>query len=142
VTAGYAYVEAAYLYGDDYDANAGRCRTRWAKAHRENLFGVTQYDYYQQVRYCWRSGVITRFHRDRWTGQTGLGWSFDGHIGTNCGAEGCDGRTGAYSENAWTQGAYHICWTVWGVGYCVNKYPLISITVYADGSSYASISGA
>jgi hypothetical protein len=120
-----------------YDSNAGRCRYKYGEAHRNNHFGVRMWTYYQQVHYCWRNGVITRFHRDRWTGSTFLGWSFDGNIAGNCNLEGCDGKTGTYSSNAWTQGKYHVGFTVAGFGYVVNKYPQINITVYADGSAIA-----
>jgi hypothetical protein len=124
---------------DSADASAGRCRTRWAVARRKNVAGIRVFTYYEQVRWCWNGlfSKVTLFHRDRWTGSTNLGWSFDGHVSTNCGAEDCHGMTGSTVEEAWTQGHYHVGFTVLGIGYVVNKYPVVDITVHSDGTSSA-----
>jgi len=124
---------AAYGYAK------GTCRTRWARATRRNLAWMVVFRYTQQVRWCWSGGVITYFWRDRWPSDTAFGWTFDGHIGSNCVAEHCSGRgVGTYSADAWTQGAFHVC-VVW---YCPTKYPLVSVWVRGDGVSGASASGA
>jgi hypothetical protein len=124
---------------DAYEYSPGTCRTRWARATRRNLAHMIVFRYNQQVRWCYRSNLITYFWRDRWPSNTAFGWSFDGHIGTNCAYEHCPGRgVGTYSTTAWTQGAFHVC-LAW---YCVHKYPLVSIWVHGDGGSGASASGA
>jgi hypothetical protein len=135
--------ESFSAYGfDSYDAAAGRCRTRWAKYKFVNLTHTfTLWTYYQQVRWCWRGGIVTAFRRDRWSGGTSLGWTFDGHVYTNCGptdVEHCTGKVGAYSENAMTEGHYHVCLGVIGINICRNKYPWLSITVHGDGGSLAN----
>jgi hypothetical protein len=122
-----------------YEYAPGTCRTRWARATRRNLIRMPVFRYTEQVRWCWRSGLITYFHRDRWPSDTAFGWSFDGHVGSNCTYEHCPGRgVGTYSTNAWTQGSFHVCVP----SYCVHKYPLVNIWVHGDGGSGASWSGA
>ncbi|MGB2876085.1 MAG: hypothetical protein WBB76_11515 [Gaiellaceae bacterium] len=122
-----------------YEYSRGMCRTRWARATRRNLAWIIVFQYTEQVRWCWNGGRITYFWRDRWPSDTKFGWTFDGHIGTNCTYEHCSGRgVGAYSADAWTQGSFHACIT-W---FCVHKYPIIDIWVNGDGGSGASASGA
>lgn len=124
---------------DEYDYAPGICRTRWARATRRNLAHLVVYRYNEQVRWCYRNNVITYFWRDRWPSATSFGWSFDGHIGTNCAYEHCPNRgVGTYSTDAWTQGHFHVCVT-W---YCTHKYPIVDIWVHGDGGSGASASGA
>jgi hypothetical protein len=122
-----------------YEFASGTCRTRWARATRRNLLRFAVFRYNEQVRWCWRGGLITYFHRDRWPSDTAFGWSFDGHVGSNCTYEHCPGRgVGTYSTNAWAQGSFHVCVP----SYCVHKYPLVNIWVHGDGGSGASWSGA
>ncbi|MDQ2910887.1 MAG: hypothetical protein M3R39_07735 [Actinomycetota bacterium] len=141
VDCGYGDIETG-VYTESFDAYAyspGTCRTRYARATRHNLAWRIVFRYNEQVRWCWRGGVITYFWRDRWPSDTSFGWSFDGHIGSNCAYEHCVGRgVGTYSTDAWTQGAFHAC-----VGwYCPHKYPIVDIWVHGDGGSGASVSGA
>ena len=124
---------------DKYDGSPGTCRTRWARATRKNLLHMVVFRYYEQVRWCWQNNLITYFWRDRWPSDTSFGWSFDGHIGTNCRYEHCPGRgVGTYRTNAWTQGHFHVCVP----SYCPHKYPLVNIWVHGDGGSGAEWSGA
>lgn len=120
-----------------------QCKIRHARVWYHNITWITQFTYHEQVRWCWKNGNVNYFRRDRWTGSTGLGWTFDGNIYTNCGptdVEHCSGKTGAYSEQAYTQGHYHV--TVLNIpilGSVVrNKYPHINIWVHGDGGSGAS----
>jgi hypothetical protein len=122
-----------------YQYSTGSCRTRWARATRHNLFWIVVFRYNEQVRWCWKGGVITYFWRDRWPSDTRFGWGFDAHIGTNCAYEHCNGRgVGTYSTDAWTRGAFHACLPK----ICVYKYPFVDIWAHGDGGSGASISGA
>lgn len=120
----------------------GSCRVVWARRNFKNLVGVWLYRYYQQIRFCWNGRTITYFYRDRFVDVNGLAgfnpWSFDGHVSTNCQYEHCyPGRWGHWSENAFTQGKFHACFT-W---LCNYRYPAVSITVYGDGSSDSATSG-
>lgn len=125
---------------DAYERSRGTCRTRWARATRTNLFRFVVFRYNEQVRWCWKDGVITYFWRDRWPSDTSFGWAFDGHIGSNCIYEHCSGRAvGTYSTDAWTQGAFHACVPHF---ICTYKYPLVDIWVHGDGGSGASATGA
>jgi hypothetical protein len=68
VDCGYGAIETG-LYTESFDAYAyspGACRTRWARATRRNLAGFVVFRYNEQVRWCWRNGVISYFWRDRW----------------------------------------------------------------------------
>jgi hypothetical protein len=122
-----------------YEYTPGPCRTRWARATRRNLIHLVVFRYTEQVRWCWNGNAITYFWRDRWPSGTAFGWSFDGHVGTNCVYEHCPGRgVGTYSTNAWTQGHFHVCVP----SYCVHKYPIVNIWVHGDGGSGANWSGA
>ena len=141
VDCGYGGIESG-VYTESFDAYAyspGACRTRWARATRRNLAGFVVFRYNEQVRWCWRNGVISYFWRDRWPSDTSFSWAFDGHIGSNCTFEHCSGRgVGGYSTDAWTQGNFHACIT-W---YCPHKYPVVDIWVHGDGGSGATWSGA
>jgi hypothetical protein len=137
--------ESPGAYDYSPDAYSGRCRTRHAEAVRKNLFGWFVFGYIEQVKWCWNGTVVTKFFRDRWNNGTGPNytWVYDGHMDTNCGPvdkDHCTGKVGASPETAWTEGHYHVCLAKWAV--CNNKYPIVSITVRADGSSDASWSGA
>jgi hypothetical protein len=141
IDCGSGYLETGVLTEswDAYEYSPGTCRTRWARATRRNLAYMVVFRYNEQVRWCYRNNVITYFWRDRWPSGTAFGWSFDGHVGTNCQYEHCPGRgVGTYSATAWTQGHFHVC-LAW---YCVHKYPLVSIWVHGDGGSGGSASGA
>jgi len=134
--------ESPGLYGYSPDAAAGRCRTRWARATRSNLLGLTVFTYNEQARWCWNGLKVTYMHRDRWPADTHAGWAFDGNIGGNCTNEFCTGMTGASTETVWTQGKFHVCLGALGINYCSYKYPRVSITVNANGTSSASWGGA
>jgi len=134
----WAVQESPFMYAYTGDAYAGRCKTVWARAERKNLFGLTVFRYYEQVRWCWNGSAVTYFRRDRWGADTNYGWRFDGHIAGNCQIESCPGKTGHYAETAWTQGKFHAC-VVWA---CMERLPIVSITVYANGSFSWSWSGA
>lgn len=131
------YAEGVGMYAYSPDAYAGRCRTVWAARTRRNLAGFVVWRYYQQVRWCWNGLAVTYFRRDRWPADTNFGWMFDGHVGSSCVYEHCPGRTGQSSANAWTQGQFHAC-LKW---FCSYKYPIVSITVYANGAWASSTSG-
>ena len=125
---------------DAYERSKGTCRTRWVRATRKNLAWFVVFRYYEQVRWCWKDGKITYFWRDRWPADTAFGWSFQGHIGSNCVYEHCSGRgVGTYSTDAWTQGGFRACAPKL---ICYYKYPLVDIWVHGDGGSGASASGA
>lgn len=119
------------------DCAAGRRRTRHVKAkYWQPLHLYTYWTYYQQIKYCWNSAhtKITYFRRARWTGATNFGWGFDGNSYTNCGptdVEHCSGKVGGYAEGAVTQGHYHVL----ANGMFLSKYPWLTITAYADGTS-------
>jgi hypothetical protein len=135
------YVEGANMYSYSADAAAGRCRTRWALRYSNNLVGLRQWEYYEQVRWCWNGSIVTQFWRDRWVGTTAWGWGFDGHVSSNCIYEHCyPGRTGHWSEYANTEGHFHVCLGMIGINYCRHRYPWVTITVYGNGSSSASTS--
>jgi hypothetical protein len=125
------------------DCTAGRHSQRWAKYKYWQFFHLyTYWTYYERVKFCWSAdgSRVTYFWRDRWSGDTNFGWSFDGHAYTNCGPvdpEHCSGKVGAYSETAITQGHYHVL--VHGVG--LDKYPWLTVWVHGDGGSGASWSG-
>jgi hypothetical protein len=123
-----------------YGVGHGTCRTRWARATRRNLFWLIVFRYNEQVRWCWKGGVITYFWRDRWPSDTHFGWGFGGHIGSNCAYEHCNGRgVGTYRTDAWTQGDMHACVPQL---ICTYKYPFVDIWVHGDGGSGASAYGA
>jgi hypothetical protein len=65
-------------------------------------------------------------------------WSFDGNIGGSCQLEHCDGATGTYSRNIYTQGAFHVCLGAFGINVCSYKYPRLYMTVMAGGTYYHS----
>jgi hypothetical protein len=119
------------------DCNAGRRKVRYQKVKLwQALHLYTYWTYYEEVRFCYNAAhtKITWFRRDRWTGATNVGWTFDGHVNTNCGPadeEHCTGKVGAYSETATTEGHYHVI--VRGIGF--DKYPCIWITAHADGGT-------
>jgi hypothetical protein len=126
---------AAYAYSPQ--AAQGRCRTRWAARKQHNVIGGLQWSYYEQVRWCWNGSAVTQFRRDRWVGGTGYGWSFDGHVYSNCVNETCPGMVGGWLEYAATEGDFHVCLGIIGINFCRHKYPWITITVYGNGASTA-----
>jgi hypothetical protein len=124
---------------DAYSFARGNCRTRYVRATRRNLARFVVFRYNEQVKWCWSAGLLTYFWRDRWPSDTSFGWTFDGHIGSNCALEHCNGRgVGTSQTDAYTQGAFHACIT-W---FCPHKYPIVSMWVRGDGTSGASWSGA
>ncbi len=129
---------SAGMYGYSGDYAAGRCRSRWVRRSRKTFGLKTVYSYYQQVDWCWNGYAVTFLRRYRWPADVCCLWQFDRHVSGNCSSEFCVGKTGHWSETAWTQGQFHAC-TVYLV--CNYKYPYVSITVYGNGSSEASHSG-
>ena len=86
VDCGYGALETG-VYAESFNAyaySAGTCQTRYAYATRRNLAGFVVFRYNEQVRWCWRGGLLTYFWRDRWPSDTSFSWAFDGHIGSNC----------------------------------------------------------
>ena len=117
-------------YGYSADAYEGRCKTVYAVRTRKNMYGFVMFRYYEQVRWCWNGIVTTYVWRDRWPADTNFGWGFDGNVSSNCNEDHCESLAGGNSATAWTQGSFHACLT-W---FCIHKYPIVSISVAADGS--------
>ena len=99
------------------------CRSVYAWRGYNNPFGVSLFRYYQQVSWCSNGFGIYSWSRERWPEISGLGWRFDGHIGSSLGGS-------STQKHAWTQGSFTGCL----FGYCQTKVPWISITVRVDGS--------
>lgn len=115
-----------------YGGATGTCTNAWVGRRRRSLLFTQIYTYYQEIKWCYKDAKITSFWRDRWTSSTFLGWSFDGHVGSNCTYEHCSpGRTGMFSTTVNTQGHYHACAAISWL--CKHTYPRISMTVYANG---------
>jgi hypothetical protein len=130
--------ESPAFYDYSPQAAQGRCRTRWAARKQHNVAGGLQWSYYEQVRWCWNGSIVTHFRRDRWVGGTGYFWAWDGHVYSNCVVETCPGMVGNWSELAATQGHFHVCLgAILGIAFCRHKYPWITITVNANGTSSA-----
>jgi hypothetical protein len=136
----YANVVSAY-YADGISDEGGwsyygrGCRSPIARREYRGMFGHIRWIYYEQVHFCWGSGRITSFWRERWHHQNGgffNGWSFEGHINSNCLDE-CRGRgVGSWSTSAWTQGQFRFC--TFKIVVCHEVTPLLGIRVYGDGS--------
>jgi hypothetical protein len=127
--------------GYSWDGSYARCKTVHAYRNWRNVWGALLWRYFEQIRFCWNGVVVTNFYRDRWAEVYSVAgvtaWSFDGHTGTNCVYEHCyPGRWGHWYEQAWTQGKFHAC-VIW---ICNYKYPVVSITVYGNGTWAASTS--
>ena len=109
------------------------CWGVWGRRNYDNWpFGYNYFRYYEQVTWCGNGwGQLTSFWRDRWPEVNFAGWSFQGHVGSNCDLEHCNGRgSGQYATDAWTMGAFAL-----RAAWCVDhKYPWVDIYVTADGS--------
>jgi hypothetical protein len=109
-------------------ATAARCKTVYAwKGWKHPVLGYFYWKYYQQIRWCWRSGKLTYAGRVRWADccLTGSGWNFEGHIGSQLSG----GASHTYFR-AWTQGKFKQCYA-----YCfTSKTPWVRITGHAGGS--------
>jgi hypothetical protein len=71
----------------------------------------------------------TALHRDRLVTVNCCFWQFRGHIGSNCDAEHCNGQTGHYYQQVWTQGLFAHCYN-----WCSHEQtPGVSITVTGGG---------
>ncbi len=97
------------------------CRTVYAYRGYNNPIGMSLFRYYQQVSWCSNGFGIYSWSRERWPEISGLGWRFDGHIGSSLGGS-------STQKNAWTQGSFTGC-----IGFCQTRVPWISITVRVDG---------
>ncbi len=107
------------------------CWGAWGRRNYDSWLGYNFIRYYEQVTWCGNgSSQLTSFWRDRWPEVNFPGWQFDGHVGSNCDLEHCNGRgSGQYSTEAWTMGQFSLCG-----GWCFDhKYPWVDITVTADG---------
>lgn len=98
------------------------CRTVYAYRGYNNPIGMTLFRYYQQVSWCSNGFGIYSWSRERWPEISGVGWRFDGHIGSSLGGS-------STQKNAWTQGSFTGC-----IGFCQTRVPWISLTVRVDGS--------
>ena len=133
--------EPMSVYGSP-DAAYGRCRTVHAIARRRNLAYLVVFEYVQQVRFCWNGSVVTYFWRDRWPQSLNFGWTFDGHVWTNCGpydADHCSGKRGVWSATASTKGQFHVC-MIYAI--CRSRVPTVSVTVYGNGAFGGYATGA
>lgn len=99
------------------------CRAVYAWRGYNNPLGMSLFRYYQQVSWCSNGFGIYSWSRDRWPEISGLGWHFDGHIGSSLGGS-------STQKNAWTQGSFTGCM----FGYCQTKVPWINLMVRVDGS--------
>lgn len=130
-----AYTENGVEDHGGYTYYGGGCRYPVVKKTYKGGTGATHWIYYQRVRFCWRNGVITSFSRERWTWQSGSffnGWSFEGHISSNCWPTDCDGRgVGRSTTAAWTQGKFKFCSLK--IVLCHEVAPLVGIRVYGTG---------
>lgn len=135
----YFNVDGSWSWNDGGGADGhgyyGGCKTPWVRKVFRNKFGIDLWSYNQSVGWCWSSGRITQFWRNRWIWRSGHylnGWSFHGHINTNCSLENCNGRgSGTGWTSAWTQGKWQMCVVRWG--WCNDNYPLIGIAVNGWG---------
>jgi hypothetical protein len=113
----------------------GGCRAPVARREYRGSFGTHHWTYFEKVTFCWRNGVITSFSRERWIWMSGSllnGWSFKGHINSNCDGD-CSGMgfVGRTTASAWTQGLFEFCSLRWAL--CTEQTPLLGIRVYGDG---------
>jgi hypothetical protein len=99
------------------------CRSVYAWRGYSNPIGMSLFRYYQQVSWCSNGFGIYSWSRERWPEISGVGWHFDGHIGSSLGGS-------STQKNAWTQGSFAGCL----LGFCQTRVPWISITVRVDGS--------
>jgi hypothetical protein len=108
------------------------CWGAWGRRNYDNWpWGYNYFRYYEQVTWCGNGwSQLTSFWRDRWPEVNFPGWSFQGHVGSNCDLEHCNGRgSGQYSTDAWTMGQFALC-----AAWCFDhKYPWVDIYVTADG---------
>jgi hypothetical protein len=118
------------LAGADTRATQGVARSSWIGCRAvyawrgySNPLGMSLFRYYQQVSWCSNGYGIYSWSRDRWPEIGGLGWRFDGHIGSSLGGN-------SIQKNAWTQGSFTGC--IFGL--CQTRVPWVSITVRVDGS--------
>lgn len=98
------------------------CRDVYAYRGYNHFAGYNLFRYYQQVSWCSNGFGIYSWSRERWPEISGVGWRFDGHIGSSLGGS-------STQKNAWTQGSFTGC-----IGFCQTRVPWISITVRVDGS--------
>jgi hypothetical protein len=137
-----SFNDAADTYGEAGGADGygyfGGCKNPYVVAKHRNIFGHDLWHYYQQLVFCWQGGGITYVYRTRWAWVSGHwlnGWSFQGHMSTNCYTETCQGHwIGADWARYWTQGKFEVC-GLWRFG-CRARHPLIGIDVNGWGGWY------
>jgi hypothetical protein len=114
------------------------CKHPYVFVKFRNRWGHTLWQYYQQLYWCWHGGAITYVHRTRWAYVSNHwmnGWSFHGHIGTNCNSETCEGHWVGYGwARYWTQGKFEVC-GLWRWG-CRARHPMVGIDVNGWGGWY------
>jgi len=126
--------------GGAYWNGSASCRPATAFRKFVNYYGYELFRYNERVTWCWNFGVIKSFYRERWpqSGGSLSNWQFDGNISSNCSLENCNGRgSGQFSATADTRGKFHACVLWW----CEERYPYVSLTVYANGTATQSTSG-
>jgi hypothetical protein len=112
------------------------CRSPVVRQEYKGRTGFHHWTIFQRVNFCWNSGRITSFNRERWIWKTEnplSGWEWKGWIGTNCNLETCPGRgVGTTTTSAWTQGQWKFCSLKWVL--CHEVTPLIGIRVFGTGA--------
>ncbi len=133
------YNDAADTYGETGGADGwayfATCKSPYVVAKHRNVIGHDLWHYYQQLNFCFEAGRITYVHRTRWAWLSTHwmnGWSFNGHMATNCDSETCHGQSvGATGGRYWTQGQFEVC-NLWRFG-CRARHPMIGIDLNAWG---------
>ena len=113
-----------------YHHRDGNCAVTGVRGVKRNTWwGHTVWRYHQRVSWCWNGNAVTALHRDRFVEVNCCFWQWRGHIGSNCSSEHCNGQTGHYYQEVWTQGHFAHCYT-----WCSHEQtPGVSMTVTGGG---------